>query len=316
MLNLIPCRAAALAVPLLVWFSTPSGPTRRVAVTFDDLPVVSATRPDIESWRDITTRLLTAFAAHHVPVIGFVNETKLGATPDPARVALLQQWLDRRFELGNHSFSHHDLNRTPLEDFEQDVVRGERVTSALLQQRGMTLRFFRHPFLHTGETLAKKHAFEQFLAGRGYRVAPVTIDNDDYIFTNAYDQARDRHDEALAARVAAAYVPYMDAKFEYYEQQSKALFGREIAQTLLLHANTINSLYFDALATMIERRGYRFVPLDEALKDAAYQSADTYAGPGGISWLHRWAMTKGVDRKTFFKGEPDVPGFVAAAATR
>jgi hypothetical protein len=32
-----------------------------------------------------------------------------------------------------------------------------------------------------GLDLAKRRAFEAFLAARGYTVAPVTIDNDDYI---------------------------------------------------------------------------------------------------------------------------------------
>lgn len=64
---------------------------------------------------------------------------------------------------------------------------------------------------------------------------------------------------------------------------------------------------------MLETRGYRFIPLDRALEDEAYQSADTFTGPGGITWIHRWALTKGVAR-TVYAGEPDVPPFVAEAA--
>ena len=30
-------------------------------------------------------------------------------------------------------------------------------------------------------------------------------------------------------------------------------------------------------------------------------------GRGGISCLHRWAWSRGVDPKTFFAGEPEVP---------
>ena len=67
------------------------------------------------------------------------------------------------------------------------------------------------------------------------------------------------------------------------------------------------------LASMFERRGYAFITLDRALEDPAYRSADTYTGPGGITWLHRWALTQRT-AKTFFAGEPDVPGFVAELA--
>ena len=39
----------------------------------------------------------------------------------------------------------------------------------------------------------------------------------------------------------------------------------------------------------------------------------TFTGTGGITWIHRWALTKGMS-KDFFAGEPDVPEFVAKAA--
>jgi hypothetical protein len=68
--------------------------------------------------------------------------------------------------------------------------------------------------------------------------------------------------------------------------------------------------YFGDLARMLEGRGYRFITLEDALQDPAYQSPDTYVGSGGITWLHRWALTKGMP-KPFFAGEPDVPRFVA-----
>jgi len=114
-------------------------------------------------------------------------------------------------------------------------------------------------------------------------------------------------------RVAAAYVPYMEAKLTFFERNSRDLVGYEMRQILLLHANAMNAEHVGALARMIEHRGYRFITLDRALEDAAYASADTYVGSGGITWIHRWALTQGVG-KEFFAGEPAVPAFVAKAA--
>lgn len=85
---------------------------------------------------------------------------------------------------------------------------------------------------------------------------------------------------------------------------------------LLLHANALNADHFDALAQMIARRGYRFIPLDRALTDPAYDPEDRYTGPSGITWLHRWVLTQG-KRGAFFAGEPAVPEAIikdAAAA--
>ena len=216
-------------------------------------------------------------------------------------------------DLGNHTYSHFDLHRTPREEIERDTVRGEEVTRALLAGRGKTLRYFRHPFLHTGRSLETRRAFDAFLAARGYTVAPVTHDNGEWIFAGAYAKAGNRGDTPAQRRIVDAYVAYMDAKFDYFERESRVLFSREIPQVLLIHANSLNADSFGELAAMMGRRGYAFVTLGEAIEDPAYRSPDTFTGAGGISWLHRWALTRG-GKDLVVPGEPAVPGFVLELA--
>jgi peptidoglycan/xylan/chitin deacetylase (PgdA/CDA1 family) len=290
-------------------------PAREMAVTFDDLPGVVAPGEGLAELRVITEKLVRAIAANGIPAIGFVNEGKLApqGSRQPDRVALLSRWLDAGFELGNHTYSHWDLHKTPLDQFEEDVVRGEETTKALLSSNHMRLRYFRHPFLHTGRSLDTRRALEEFLKGRGYRVAPVTLDNSDWIFARAYALAKQRGDPRAAAKVARAYVPYMEAKIEYFERQSVRLFSREIRQILLVHANALNADHFRDLARRLRERGYAFVSLDRALEDPAYASDDTFTGPGGITWLHRWALTAR-GRDGILPGEPPTPRFVLQAA--
>lgn len=285
-------------------------PQREIAITIDDLPANTAHRTRA-SWRQLTTKLLHGITGHKVPAIGFVNEVKLYEQdrPDEQAVALLRLWLEAGLELGNHSYSHPDLHNTPPEQFQADVLRGEVITKKLLKAKGREMRFFRHPFLHTGRSLAIKQDFENFLAKHGYHVAPVTIDNSEWIFARAYDNAFGRGNEAMMKRIGAAYIPYMESYLDFYEQQSRALFGREIKQILLLHANFLNADYFSELAQMMKQRGYQFIPLEQALTDKAYESPDIWTGSGGISWIHRWAITRKVD-KSFFAGEPETPAFV------
>src|SRR5207237_7255062 len=179
---------------------------REVAITFDDLPVAS-TLQDNNSWIEITRKLLNSITTNKLAVVGFVNETKLYTDNrlDPDRVWLLKAWLDAGLELGNHTFSHHSLNSTPLPEFESDFLRGEEITRRLMNERGKPLRYFRHPFLHTGRTIETRDQFESFLRAHGYTVAPVTIDNSDWIFARAYENARAAHDARARQRVAAAY---------------------------------------------------------------------------------------------------------------
>jgi peptidoglycan/xylan/chitin deacetylase (PgdA/CDA1 family) len=289
---------------------------RQVAVTFDDLPLASATPLDVAARESVTARLLSAVVKHRVPAIGFVNEGKLADSAGrlrPEMVALLERWLDDGLELGNHTYAHPDLHTTPLPEFEADVMRGDSVTRRLLAVRGQMPRYFRHPYLHTGRSLPVRDSLVAFLGRHGYRVAPVTIDNADYVFARAFDQAKYRGDSVGAARLATAFLIYMDTVVGFWEAQSRAIVGREIPQILLLHASQLNSETFDQLASALERRGYRMISLDQALADSVYRRADTFTGPGGISWLHRWAITAGVSPGVF-GGEPVVPGWVAGAA--
>ena len=307
-----------LAAAVFAWvLITPSASAqvRRVAVTIDDLPTASVLGDEIGEAERITRGLVAALVRHKVPAIGFVNERKLQpeGTVEPRRVALLQHWIDAGLELGNHTYSHCNLHTTPLEEFQKEILDGEKITRGLLHKAGKPLEFFRHPFLRTGRNQEMRARLETFLQKHGYRVAPVTIDNYDYIFAAAYDRACARGDDPAARKIASAYLEYMEAVTAFYEQQSIAIVGREIPQTLLLHANALNAATFDDLARMLLRRGYGFVSLAEALKDPAYASADAYYGPAGITWLHRWAITAKMPGSTF-AGEPVVPEWIERAA--
>jgi peptidoglycan/xylan/chitin deacetylase (PgdA/CDA1 family) len=288
---------------------------RTVAVTFDDLPIAAAGTKSESMRRKITLRLLQVLVEREIPATGFVNEVGLVIDGEvrEERVDLLRLWLASGQDLGNHSYSHPDLHQVSAEEFHRDVLRGDEITRALLAERGKEPRYFRHPYLHTGRSLEVKHNLTAFLETNGYEVAPVTIDNSDWIFARAYDLAILDGDVQLADKVGRDYVEYMLQVIAFYEDQSQQLFGRNIRQVLLVHANQLNSVWFAALADRMLSIGYDFVSLSEVLEDPAYRSADTFVGSGGITWLHRWAITRKVDPK-MFRGEPTPPDYVMQLA--
>ena len=152
------------------------------------------------------------------------------------------------------TFSHRSLNAIPLKEYEDDFLKGEPITKELLAAKGKKIRYFRHPFLHTGRTMEIKSEFNDFLKQHGYTIAPITFDTGDYIFARTYDNAFDKGDMKLWKQIGDAYVPYMEAKLEYWERQSVKTFGREISQTLLIHANSINSDHLGDLAAKFKER--------------------------------------------------------------
>jgi len=195
--------------------------SRKVAVTIDDLPVNSKIFPDAKNQKQITSRLLKALCENQVPAIGFVNEKKLykNKKVDPLKIEILNLWLQAGLDLGNHTFSHPDLHRIPVDDFIKDISLGETILRPLMQKAGKPLKYFRHPFLHTGRTMAIKNKVETYLKNLNYQVAPVSIDNSEWVFAFAYEKAIIKNDKPLKKKISAAYIKYMDAMFEYYEEK-------------------------------------------------------------------------------------------------
>ena len=287
-------------------------PIRQMAVTVDDLPASRSHALSLEQQQELTRRMLEILGRHGVPAVGFVNEVKLevDGRVDPDRVALLEGWLEAGFELGNHGYSHLDLHRVPEAEWMQDVLLGERVIRPLAEERGRALRWFRHPFLHAGRSTDVQQKVKGFLADHGYTIAPVTIDNSEWIYAREYDQAVERGDDRRAERLGEDYLRYMLDVVEFYEEQSEGILQRPLPHVLLIHANALNAAWLGKLLERLEARGYRWVMLEQALEDPAYSKGiGGYTGSGGITWLHRWAITDGLDR-AIFSGEPRVPGWV------
>ena len=288
------CLLAFAAAPA-AWAASPS--PRAVAITIDDLPRGGDGGPrDLASLQAMTARLLTPFAQQKIPVIGFVNAGRFQGDEAGLR-QLLNQWLDAGADLGNHSYSHPDINNTPLAQYTADITRGETPLKSVLAARGKKVAYYRHPFLHVGSTPEDKAGLAQFLARQGYTEAPVTFDNADYAWAARYVSPETRDN------AAAGYVPYMESVVAFFEQRAVEVVGREFPQILLIHANQLNADQMPQLLAMFRSRGYRFVTLEEALRDPVYKTPENYVGRNGFSWLHRWSRFKGMPNK----GEPDAP---------
>jgi peptidoglycan/xylan/chitin deacetylase (PgdA/CDA1 family) len=285
---------------LLISAGSAVGQARHVAITIDDLPRGGDGGPyDLADTRAMTEKLLRPFRQQQIPVIGFVNAGRHSGNPGELR-EILDLWLNAGAELGNHSYSHPDINDVSLDAYTADIVRGEPAIRAALEARGKKLEFYRHPYLHTGPTAEIKKRMQEFLDQHGYRVAPVTLDDADYEFAVLYPKVEFRE------RVRREYVPYLESVVDFFERRSVQVTGHEISQILLIHASQLNADLMPELLDMFRRRGYTFVTLTQALKDPAYQLPETYVGRGGFSWIHRWSMSKGMAAK----GEPDPPEWV------
>ncbi len=283
-------------------------PRREVAITIDDLPM-GGDASNLQVVQSATKRMIAALATHKAPAIGFVNEGKIHVKDEvDERINILRMWLDAGAMLGNHTFSHLNLFRTPLQEYEDDVIRGEVITRRLLEERGAKPIYFRHPFMNTGPTKEIKESFELFLKARNYRVVPYTIEIADNVFNAAYAKAKQQKDNELLGRIRTNYLDYLDTRFDFFERLSTRHLGYEVKQIFLFQVNELNAECLANMLARLKRRGYSFITLNQALQDKAYQIPDEYIGQGGFSWLHRWTFNLGL--KINVREEPEPPKFI------
>lgn len=281
---------------------------REVAITIDDLPM-GGDAANLQAIQSVTKRMIAALATQKAPAIGFVNESKIHVKGEvDERIDVLRSWLDAGATLGNHTYSHLNLFRTPLQQYEDDVIRGEVITRRLLEERGSKLTYFRHPFMNTGPTKEIKASFDAFLTARNYKAVPYTIEIADNVFNAAYAKASQQKDNELKKRIRATYLDYLDTRFDFFERLSQKTLGYEVKQIFLFQVNELNAECLPDVLDRLKNRGYSFITLDQALQDKAYQIPDEYIGQGGFSWLHRWTFNLG--RQIDVRAEPEPPKFI------
>jgi peptidoglycan/xylan/chitin deacetylase (PgdA/CDA1 family) len=219
-----------------------------------------------------------------VPAVGLVIWGQVNA---PADTALLDRWLSAGFELGNHSFGHRDLPRTPVAEYVADIEKGRAGLLAYLEPHGGKVRFFRFPYLREGETAEQFDTVRQALAASSQRVLPVTIDTQDWSYEEAYVTAVRRADRTGAHQAAADCLAALQAEVRHHEEHGDELFGRTTPQIILLHANAVGTAVWDDLFTWLEKTGHRFASADDVLRDPVFAEEPRFFARYGCSLWDR-----------------------------
>ena len=243
-----------------------SGGNAQVALTFDDLPV-HGPLPTGMTRVDIANSIIQSLqAAHAPPTYGFVNAK--GLQEDPSSAPVLQLWRAAGFPLGNHTFSHMDLDTNSVESFEQDLLANE---PTLLRFMGSDdWHWLRFPFLHEGDTAEKHRAVEQFLSVHRYKVAQVTVSFGDYAYNEPYTRCLAKNDRQGIAKLEQGYLDGAAQSLEQGQATAKLLYGRDIKHVMLLHVGAFQTVMLPRLLDLLQQRGFQLIPLPEAQSDPAY----------------------------------------------
>lgn len=260
-----------------------------------------------------TRRLTAALLRCRAPAVGFVVGEKFEDRP-AIRARLLRTWRRAGLALGNHTYSHVSLNALTPDAYVADIGRDDALLRRLGLMSPVGALWFRHPFLETGATEAVRQTAQAWLAGRGYRVAPVTLETDDDLFAAPYDEAVLAGDRRGAAAIRRAYLRFTGQRLAWYRTAAQTLLGRRPALVFLLHASRLNADVMPRLCGTLRAEGLALVSLKAALRDPAYRLPDGPPDRDGDDWLNRWAGVLGRDLP--WDSFPEAPPEIRRAAAR
>ncbi|MEP6483502.1 MAG: polysaccharide deacetylase family protein [Rudaea sp.] len=276
---------ASLIVVLCSWTMFPFlSHAENVAITFDDLPLNGELAPETTR-TSIVRDVLKILKESRVPqVYGFVNAKKLENDRDAAQA--LKLWVEGGAHVGNHSYSHLDLHKSTPEMFIADLRQNEPVLEIL--DGSDAWKWLRYPYLREGDTLEKRRSVRQQILDRGYKIAQVTLDYEDYLWNTAFAHCAARHDQKSIAWLRTSYLDTASTYIDADRAMAKLVFGHEIDHVLLLHLGAFSSTILPDLLDLMRKKGFTFVTLEEAQRDPAYASNPDAGSTYGGTLLEQW----------------------------
>jgi peptidoglycan/xylan/chitin deacetylase (PgdA/CDA1 family) len=263
-----------------------TSPAPEIAITVDDVPL-QLPLPKGETPLSVARPIIAALKAEHVPAYGFLNGHWTEERPDTREV--LQAWRAAGLALGNHGWSHRHLSEISPDEFEQELVRNE----PLLRSGSKDWHWFRYPFLDEGWKTPKRTAARAILAKHGYKVAEVTMDFGDWMWTAPYARCSDAADKAALAKLEQLYMQAARESIGYFRQVSQSAYGRDIPYVLLLHISPFEARMLPRLLALYRQEGFRFVSLPQAEADPLYVKQVNPQLPPDTRDMEGIAMTKG-----------------------
>lgn len=233
---------------------------KEIAITIDDLPFV-ASKMDTPGNKQRATerfsRLVQFLTDNHIPATGFV----IGGAIGKGQWEFLEQFKQAGLTLGNHTYSHFNLNTMNADKYIADVTRADQLLAPIMSEP----KYFRYPYLAEGSK-DKKAKVLAFLAENHYTIAPVTIDSKDFQFNEQLYKVPYRNRVEYINKLKPRYLDYIWHQTQRAENRAN---GKPVKQILLLHANLLNSYLLGDIIELYKKNGYQFITLTAALENPA-----------------------------------------------
>ena len=262
---------------------------QKLAITMDDLPLNGMLPPGVTR-ADMTKNVLAILKKRHVPpVYGFINAKKLEGSPDGADA--LKLWAAAE-PVGNHTYSHMDLEQNAAEAFEREIEENEPTLELLKGDAKDDWHWLRYPYLREGDTVEKRRAVRAYLKAHGYKIAQVTLDWEDYLWNSAYARCVAKGDTKSIAWLRSSYLNTASEFLDLGREQAKLIYGHEINFVLLMHLGAFSSTILPDALDLLKKKGFKLVTLEEAESDPAYDGDPDVGLHDAGTFLDQWMQVK------------------------
>jgi peptidoglycan-N-acetylglucosamine deacetylase len=225
------------------------------------------------------------------PVYGFVNGFRVAQYP--YQIHILEAWLAGGNLVGNHTWSHPEFDKLTVEQYEANIVRNEPLLRKLAPESEW--RWFRFPYLEEGNTVEKREQLRTWLRQRGYRIAEVSMDFQDYNWNDAYARCAAKHDDVAIQSLHDSYLAAADEAIQVYRGIAQKLYNRDVPYVLLLHVGAFDARMLPELIGLFRTRGSTFVTLQQALADPSYSFDPKVPSPEGNTFNEMVAQSRNID---------------------
>lgn len=272
-------------ISLLCVALCPSAQAKSLAFSFDD-GLNPALNPQAAT---INQTILNTLRSNQLHAIIFPAISKIG---DYAGLKLVAEWGKQGHLIGNHTYSHQNLN-APQITLTQFIVDIEKAEAILKPLPGWTLRL-RFPYLKEGDSVQKRDGVQHWLRQHHYQSGAVSIDASDWFYNQKYLKLLKQQDTGRTQQLKQLYIRHLLDRAEYYDQLALKTLGRSPQHVLLLHTNAINAAFLPDVINAFKQQQWQLIDAKTAFNDPLYRMQSNTL-PAGESILWALAKEKGIE---------------------
>lgn len=230
---------------------------KEIALSFDDAPKRSSI---FLSGTSRTEKLLQKLKKSNVPeVVFFCNSKRLSIDNGINR---LKMYADAGHIIANHTHSHPNANKIPVDDFINEIIRADTE----LREYKTFKPWFRFPYLRRHSDLNSNARLKSFMTQFGYTDGYVTVDNGDWYMNKLFVDAFTAGEKINFDKLKQLYVRVLMDEVKYYDEMAIEWLGHSPRHVLLLHENDLAAMYVDDLISALRNEGWEIISATEAYK--------------------------------------------------